>query len=96
MFENKKVIYADNVAIVQSQDCNSPLFHTISTKDFFKFTGDITGTIEIRPKEAYGKNNKDQLQRLFGAWVENGDEEIKLEDLYKSRILPSFIPEEEE
>jgi len=96
MFENKKVIYADNVAIVQAQDCNSPLFHTINTNDFFKFTGDVTGTIKIRPREMAEKKNRDQLQHLFGAWVENGSEEKELEDLYKSRLFPSSISDQEE
>ena len=58
MNDNKKVIFVDNVAIIQSQEGNSQLFPTISTKDFFKFTGDITGTIEIRPREMTEKKNR--------------------------------------
>jgi hypothetical protein len=94
MIDNKKVIFADNVAIIQSQDGNSQLFHTISTVDFYKFTGDITGTIEIRPIEMVEKKNIGQLHHLFGAWAESGAEEKELEELFNSRLLPSSIPEQ--
>ncbi len=95
MNDNKKVIFADNVAIIQSQEGNSQLFPTISTKDFFKFTGDITGTIEIRPREMIENKNRNQLQYLFGAWIESGNEEKELEELYRSRLIPSSIPDQE-
>ena len=93
--DNKKVIFVDNVAIIQSQEGNSQLFPTISTKDFFKFTGDITGTIEIRPREMTEKKNRAQHHHLFGAYIQCGNEEKELEELYKSRMIPSSIPDQE-
>jgi len=95
MFDKQKIIFTDNVAIVQSEDSNSSLFHTISTNDFYKFTGDLTATIKINPVERGEVDLKDNIDRLFGAWVQNGEEDRMLQNLYSSRLKQSSLPDEE-
>ena len=96
MFDKQKIIFADNVAIVQSEDFNSSLFHTISTNDFYKFTGDLTATIKINPGDREEVDLKNRINHLFGTWVENGEEDRLLQNLFNSRMNQSSLPDEEE
>jgi len=92
------VIFAENVAIVQSQDSSSLMPPTISAEDFFKFTGDTRYTIQIEgfPSEAVEEGPWLHIRSLFGAWVESGNEDKQLQDLYQSSLVPSSMPEEDE
>jgi hypothetical protein len=91
------VIFTENVAIVQSQDSKSLVPPTISAEDFFKFTGDTRYTIQIEgfPSEAVEESPWSYIRTLFGAWVESGNEDKQLQDLYQSRVTPSSIPQDE-
>ena len=98
MLDEKTVIFAENVAIVQSQDSNSMLPPTIAAHDFFSFTGDTSKTVQLKvfPSEAIEESPWLYVKSLFGAWVESGDEDKQLENLYQSRLVPSSMPDEDE
>lgn len=98
MLDEKNVIYAENVAIVKSQDSNSLLPPTVAARDFFSFTGDINKTIQLMvfPSEAVKESPWLYIRNLFGAWVESGEEDRQLEELYRSRLIPSSMPIEDE
>ena len=57
----------------------------IPAKQFFEFTGDVTKTVqlEISQLETVQSPTTDDL---FGSWIESGDEDEQLEELYKSRL----------
>ncbi|MBS3155490.1 hypothetical protein J4404_03255 [Candidatus Woesearchaeota archaeon] len=48
-------------------------------------TIDFFGTVYLYPYE-------ENLKKLFGSWKESGDEDKDLENLYKSRLIPSTQP----
>jgi hypothetical protein len=98
MLDETPVIFAENVAIVQSQDSNSLVLPTITVKDFLNFTGDARKTVQLQglPSEAVDESPWPHIRSLFGAWVETGDEDMQLEELYKSRLVPSSMPDEDE
>lgn len=98
MVDENTIIYAENVVIVQSQDSNSLKSPAISTRDFLQFTGDIFKTIqlEVFPSEAVKESPWLHIRSLFGAWIESGDEDKQLEELYRSRLIPSAMPDEDE
>ena len=37
-----------------------------------------------------------RLKSLFGAWVDDGDEDGGLDELYRSRLTPSSMPHDDE
>ncbi len=98
MLNDRQDIFAGNVAIVQSQDCNSAAASGIAAQAFFEFTGDIRKTVQVRPlsTEPSSEGALVRIRKLFGAWVESGEEDQQLEELYRSRLLPSSMPDEEE
>jgi len=98
MLDENNVTFADNIAIVHSQDSNSLVPLTIVAQDFFRFTGDINKTVQIKgfSSEAVEESPWIHIKSLFGAWVETGDEDMQLEELYKSRLVPSSMPDEDE
>jgi len=65
------------VAIVQSQDSNSAATSAIAAQAFFGFTGDITKTVQVRPlsTKPFSEGARVRLRKLFGAWVESGEED---------------------
>jgi len=98
MLDEKTVIFAENVAIVQSQDSNSLVAPTVAARDFFSFTGDINKTVQLKifPSEAVEEGPWLHIRSLFGAWVESGNEDMQLQDLYQSRLTLSSMPDEDE
>ena len=98
MFSEKAIIFAENVAIIQSQDSTSLVPLTIAAKDFFSFTGDINKTVQLEGlhSEAVEASPWLYVKNLFGAWVESGEEDKQLEELYQSRLIPSSMPDEDE
>lgn len=98
MLDEKTVIFAENVAIVQSQDSNSMLPPTIAAHDFFSFTGDTSKTVQLKvfPSEDIEESPWLYVRSLFGAWVESGNEDKQLQGLYQSRLTPSSMPDEDE
>jgi hypothetical protein len=88
-------IYAGNVAIVQSHDVNSLVHPAVFTQGYFDSVGDTNGTIEVKGlySEAAQESPALCLRMLFGSWVESGCEDKQLDELYKSRLIPSSMPE---
>ena len=98
MLNERNEIFAGDVAIVQSQDSNSLALPTIIAQHFFRETGDINKSVQLAvfPSEAADETPWVYIKGLFGVWVESGNEDKQIEDLYQSRIIPSSMPNEEE
>jgi len=98
MLDKKNIIFAGNVAIVESQDASSLVPFTITARDFFNFTGDTSKTVQLArfSSEAVEESPWIHIKSLFGAWVESGGEDKQLEELYQSRLIPSSMPDEDE
>lgn len=80
----------NNVIIVKS---GAAIPCMVSLDDFLGFTGDITGTVQLEPIEISVSNEKVQLlKELFGSWIESGDEDKQLDELYQSRFTVSSLP----
>jgi hypothetical protein len=96
--DENPVIFAENVAIVQSQDSTSLVPLTISITDFLNFAGDTRKTIQVHglSSEAVNESLWLHIRNLYGAWIESGDEDKQIEELYQSRLIPSSMPDEDE
>jgi hypothetical protein len=84
-------IYAGSVVIVQSHDPNSLIHHAVLARIFFDPIGDTNQTVQI---EGYSSDATQEistlyLRTLFGAWIESGYEDKELDELYRSRLIPS-------
>jgi len=87
------VIFVENVALVLSNDSNSLNFPIISTKEFLDFSGDVNETVELETAESKLLDEKTRsIMELFGSWVESGDEDRQLNELYRSRLAVSTSP----
>jgi hypothetical protein len=87
------VIFVENVALVLSNDSNSLKFPIISTKEFLDFSGDVNETVELETAESKPLDEKTRsIMELFGSWVESGDEDRQLIELYRSRLAVSTSP----
>jgi len=87
------VIFVENVALVLSNDSNSLKFPIISTKEFLDFSGDVNETVELETAESKPLDEKTRsIMELFGSWVESGDEDRQLDELYRSRLAVSIPP----
>lgn len=84
--------------IVSSQDSYSAAACSILAQDYLQFTGDIKKTVQLRPfpSEAAANASWARIKKLFGAWIESGEEDRQLAGLYRSRLIPSSTPDEEE
>lgn len=97
MDRNKdRVVVAENVALVQSHDSNFLRPSIIFAQQFFDFTGDVNKTVqlEIAQGPTIDENLQPVIDDLFGSWIESGDEDEQLEELYKSRLNRSALPTE--
>jgi len=96
MSDNKSKHLARNVVVVQTNSHNSLLPSTISNADLLRFTGDMTKSISlaIAPSRPVAAGIYADIKLLFGSWVESGDEDKHLEELYQSRLIPSSLPDE--
>lgn len=86
--EEENVIYASNVALVQSHDVNSLNLPDLLEQDFFGFTGDVNETVQLEVAETrvVPETLESRIESLFGCWIEAGDEDELLDELYKSRL----------
>ena len=81
-------IVVENVGLVLSQDTSSLRSAFIPADEFYSFTGDITATVElpiaeVRPASECLPRNPTEL---YGSWLESGDEDRRLQELYDSRL----------
>ena len=90
MSDNQDIIFAGNVAIIQGEDYSNEILE-ISNGDLSNF-----GTFELPVVSSHAIVSDKHLDAklLYGSWVESGDEDRQLEELYKSRLIPSSTPEE--
>jgi hypothetical protein len=51
--------------------------------------------LQSLPSEAVNESACLHIKRLFGVWIESGDEDKQLEELYRSRLVPSSMPDED-
>jgi len=84
---NEMRIINNNVAIVQSPEYSSPSPAMLTVEDL----KDYFGTIYLKVAESMpiAGDEFTSIRSLFGAWVESGNEDQQLEELYKSRLNPS-------
>jgi len=97
MDRNKdRVVVAENVALVQSHDSNFLTPPIILAKEFYDFTGNVNETVQldIAQGPTIDENLQPVIDDLFGSWIESGDEDEQLEELYKSRLNRSTLPTE--
>ena len=89
------VIIVENGALALYDESNSLVPSMIRIEDFFEFTGNVNETVEIEAVETLAFGEKPQLiKELFGSWIESGDEDKQLDELYESRLAPSTSPVE--
>jgi hypothetical protein len=85
---NENICIMNNIAIVQSRGFYSELPSTITVNDLPKYYGTVElSVVDSKPVvevEASG------LELLFGSWIESGDEDAQLDELYHSRAIPSI------
>jgi hypothetical protein len=82
------IFISENIAIVQSQGCTCLLPSTISVQELPSFYGTVS--LPIAQSEAIVEDQFTNIKLLFGSWIESGDEDKQLEELYKSRLVPSI------
>lgn len=92
MLINEPVIIAGNVAIVQSQDSKCLEISGINVRELPNLN--VTITLAVIPSRSIVEGQYSTIKMLFGSWVESGDEDNHLEELYKSRLIPSSSPNE--
>lgn len=89
------VIIVENGASVLSDASNFLISSMIRAEDFLEFTGNVNGTVELEAAEMPVPGEKAKLlKELFGSWIENGDEDKQLDELYQSRLTLSSSPVE--
>lgn len=85
---NNNICIMNNIAIVQSQGFYDELPSTITVSDLPEYYGTVElSVVDSRPVvevEVLG------LELLFGSWIESGDEDAQLDELYHSRAIPSI------
>ena len=66
-------------------------------EDIIAELGDMTGTISlpIASTRPVSLSPEEILKGLFGVWPETGTEEEDLQEIYRSRLVPSVKPDEE-
>ncbi|MDO9211497.1 MAG: hypothetical protein Q7V48_12245 [Deltaproteobacteria bacterium] len=50
----------------------------------------------MKANEAVNEDPWIHIRNLFGVWIESGDEDKQLEELSRSRLIPSSMPDEDE
>lgn len=48
------------------------------------------------PSEGVTESAWLHIKSLFGVWIESGDEDMQLEELCRSRLISSSMPDEDE
>ena len=84
---NDIIFVSENVAIVQSQESSCLIPSTISVQELSTLYGTVS--LPIAQSEAIVEDQFTSIKLVFGSWIESGDEETQLEELYRSRLIPS-------
>jgi hypothetical protein len=66
---------------------------TSENKAMFMETPELYETIslEVVHSEAVVEDQIASIKLFFGSWFESGDEDKQLEELYRSRLIPSTL-----
>ncbi len=91
--EDDIILLRENVALVQSHDVNSMNPAEITADEFFRFAGDSEGTVELEIAQSRSvPESSSTIVSLFGRWIESGDEDEQLNELYESRLYSASSP----
>ncbi len=88
--KNENTLRAGNVVIILSSDANSARQPSIAPMT----TCTKTEALPVATSVSFEKTLSPDIKHLFGSWVESGDEDAQLEELYRSRLIPSSMPDE--
>lgn len=94
------VLIAGNAAIVQSLESSELDSTRMSLKVILQYFNDINETVSlaIAPSKSISEDQYEDkyadIKILFGSWIECGEEDVQIEELYRSRLYPSHFPEE--
>lgn len=93
---DEAVLIAGNAAIVQSLESSALNISSMSLEEFLQCFNDINETVSlaIAPSKSISEDQYADIKLLFGYWIECGEEDIQIEELYRSRLYPSHFPEE--
>lgn len=80
MMLDEVVFVSDNIALVQYQDSIS----LEPPKELYE-----TFELLVVQSKPIIDDQFTDIKLLFGSWVKSGDEDKQLEELYKSRLIPS-------
>ena len=96
MLDEKDPLKVNNTIVVPTTSRSSVISSTIDGSELFSFARDQTKTIKlgIAPSRSISTEQNFEAKMLYGSWVESGDEDKQIEELYKSRLIPSTSPEE--
>ncbi len=91
---SEAILCTGNICIVESQDSTALPALDIMER-LRSFAGDLRETVQIAvfPQQETKEN---AMRRLFGAWVETGDEDEVLAEIYRRRLFSSSRPIDEE
>lgn len=84
---NDVVLTIGNVTIVQSLGNACLIPPAITMQDLPNYYGTIS--LPISRIETVIMDKYADIKSLFGSWIESGDEDELLAELYKSRLIPS-------
>lgn len=87
IMSNDIVLTAGNVTIVQSLGNVCLIPPTLTVQDLPKYYGTLS--LPVSRIETVVIEKFADIKSLFGSWIECGDEDQMLIDLYKSRLIPS-------
>lgn len=93
---NESVLYAGNVAIVQSKELVLEQT-TMSAQEFSTYSAELQETVNLAVAQSKPivLGEYADIMLLFGSWVESGGEDNQLKELYNSRLIPSASSDDE-
>jgi hypothetical protein len=81
------VLISKNIAIDQSQGSSCVLPPTINAQDLPECYETVF--LPIAQSTSIIDDQSVNIESLFGSWIESGDEDKQLEEIYESRQIPS-------
>lgn len=93
MTKDQPIIFSENVVMVEYHETTS-----LSCLGVITTIGDPWETIRVEglQSEAVEETPWAHIKNLFGAWTESGDEDKELDAIYKSRMIASSVPYDQE
>lgn len=87
---NDVIFISGNIAIVQSRENSYSTTSAISAQELAESYGTVS--LPVVPSKAIAEDQYQfiSIRLLFGTWLESVDDDKQLEELYKSRLIPSI------